>query len=204
MALASYTDLTASIQNWMYDRPDLAPMCGDFIAMAENALNDVLRTRSQLTTVTLSLDASGQVAIPEDYLSFRQVTALTNPRRPLSLVAPSYRDAEMPYRMAGDPTYFTIDDGVMTVLPLTSSQIEFSYFAKIPALSEANMTNWLLEKNASLYLYGACKQAAIFIGDMERLNTMSAAYREALNSFTASEEFAMYSRTSARASGPTP
>lgn len=204
MALASYTDLMASIQNWMYDRPDLAPMCGDFIALAENDLNQALRTRNQLRTEVLTLDVEGQADIPDDYLAYRQVTALTNPRRPLSLIAPSYRDAELPYRVAGDPTYFTIDGGKVTVLPLSFSQIEFNYFAKIPALTNSNMSNWLIEANSSLYLYGACKHAAIFIGDQDRSNTMASMFNTLLNDFKGSEELAMYSRASARASGPTP
>ncbi|WP_455296456.1 phage adaptor protein [Brucella pituitosa] len=204
MALSSYDDLVSSIQNWMFDRPDLAPMCGDFIALAEGELNQELRTRQQLTTTALTLDASGTATLPVDYLSFREVVALTNPRRVLELAAPSYRDQEMPYRIAGDPKYFTIDGGIITVLPLTSSQIEISYFAKIPALSTEEPQNWLLDKFPNIYLYAACKQAAIFIGDSDRTNTMGSAYQAALNQFKASEEFAMYSRASARASGPTP
>lgn len=204
MALASYTDLMASIQNWMYDRPDLAPMCGDFIALTEGELNQELRTRSQLTTVTVTPDENGTASLPEDYASFRQVTAQTNPRRPLSLVAPWYRDAEMPYRMAGDPTYFTIDGGTITILPLTSSNVEISYYAKIPPLSDTNTSNWLLAAYPNIYLYGACRQAAIFIGDTDRESRMERAYANALSSFKASEELAMYSRASARASGPTP
>lgn len=204
MPLSNYNDLKASIQNWMYDRPDLAPMCGDFIALTEGDLNQVLRTRIQLKTVTVTPDANGSANLPDDYASFRQVTALTNPRCPLSLVAPSFRDAEIPYRAGGYPSYFTIDGATITVLPLTSSNVEISYYAKIPALSDANTTNWLLAAYPNIYLYGACRQAAIFIGDSDRESRMERAYANALNSFKASEELAMYSRASARSNGPTP
>ena len=204
MALASYNDLVASVQSWMLDRSDLAPMCGDFIALAEGDLNQQLRTRQQLTTVALTLDSNSQANLPEDYLALRQVTALTNPRRPLSVVAPSYADAELPYRLAGDPAYFTIDGETLTVMPTTASNIEFSYWAKIPALSVDNQTNWLLKKFPNIYLYGACMHAGFFIADSERTVGMATMFRSQLDALMAAEEMAMYSRAAARASGPTP
>lgn len=204
MALASYNDLVASVQSWMLDRSDLAPMCGDFIALAEGDLNQQLRTRQQLKTATLTLDGNGQYSVPDDYLAFRQVTALTNPRRPLALIAPSYADAEVPYRLAGDPSYFTIDGETLTVFPTTASNIEFIYWSKIPALSVDNQTNWLLRKFPNIYLYGACMHAGVFIADPERTVGMATMFRSQLDALMAAEEMAMYSRAAARASGPTP
>ncbi|CAN7494467.1 hypothetical protein LJR231_003464 [Phyllobacterium sp. LjRoot231] len=204
MALASYDDIKTSIQNWMFDRPDLANACPDFVTMFEGDMNRTLRTRHQLTTVTLTPDVNGNVALPDDYLEFRQVTALTNPRRPLSLVAPSYMDAKEPYHASGLPNFFTINGLTLTVLPLTTSDIQFIYYAKIPALSDTMTTNWLLDRYPNLYLAGSLKYAAMYIGEPERMQTMGAAFSGMLQAFMNDEKKALYSRASMRVSGPTP
>lgn len=200
MALSSYDDLVSSIQNWMFDRPDLASMCGDFIALAEADMNQKLRTRNQLKTAALTVDGAGKASLPSDYLSFRQVTMSNDPNRNLELVVPPFSLGHI----SGLPRYFSIDGGTMSVMPASSDGVQFIYYAKIPPLSQSNPTNWLLEKAANLYLYGSCKHAGIFMGDETRTQAMGNMFASVLGDFLASEELAMYSRVSMRASGPTP
>lgn len=204
MALASYDDIRTGVQNWLFDRPDLASMCPDFISLFEGDMNRTTRTRHQLTNVTLTPDVDGKADIPEDYLEFRQVTALTNPRRPLSLVAPSYMDAAVPYPAQNCPAFFTIDGSTITIKPYTTGGVEFIYYAKIPSLGDAMPSNWLLQRYPNLYLFGACKYAALYIGDQERLSTMGQAFAGQLQAFLDDEKRASYSRASMRISGPTP
>lgn len=204
MALSSYADLKASIQAWMFDRGDLATEAGDFIALCEAELNRVLRTRRQITITTLTLDGDSRAALPADYLEFRRVTALTAPRRTLDLVAPNYRDDVYPFRHSGFPSVFTIDGDGILVLPATTADIEFEYFAKLPALSESNTTNWILEQLPNVYLYGSLKHAAIFIGDEGRTQQMGSLFSSLLDALVTSERGAMWSRGNARVNGATP
>lgn len=204
MALATYDDIKTSIQQWMFDRPDLATVCPDFVTMFEGDMNRTLRTRHQLTTVILTPDVNGQATIPDDYLEFRQVTALSNPRRVLSLVAPSYMDAAVPYPQQNCPAFFTIDGSTITVKPYTTSDVQFIYYAKIPALSDLMPSNWLLARYPNLYLAGSLKYAAMYIGEPERMQTMGSAFSGMLQAFLDDEKRASYSRAAMRISGPTP
>lgn len=204
MALNNFDALRASIQSWMFDRADLAPLAADFIALCEGDLNRVLRTRRQLCTVILMPDGDGKIALPPGYLEFRQVTALTSPRRALEMVAPSYADNEIPFRSAGAPTYFSVDGGTMTILPKTAADIELSYFARLPALSEDMPTNWLLTEFPNIYLYGSLKHACLYIGDAERAATMGNMFNGLLQPLIEDERMAMYARAGTRRSGPTP
>src|SRR6188768_2969249 len=204
MAITSYSDLKSSIQSWMYDRSDLATEADDFVALCEAEMNQVLRTRRQITITELTLDSDSRAALPTDYLEFRRVTALTSPRRTLDLVSPNYRDDTYPYRHSGFPTVFSIDGDGILVLPATTSSIEFEYYAKIAALTEANQSNWLLEQFPNLYLYGSMKHAAIFIGDVARMQQMGSLFSGLLDALVVSDRGATMSRGNSRVNGPTP
>ena len=204
MSLSSYSDLKSSIQSWMFDRSDLATEAADFVTLCEADLNRVLRTRRQLTIATLTLDANSRVALPTDYLEFRRVTAMTTPRLTLDMVTSDYRDAFYPYRESGFPAVFTIDGDGILVLPATTADIEFEYYAEIAPLPEAAPSNWLLEKFPNIYLYGSLKHAAIFIGDDGRTQAMGSMFNGLLDALVSSERGAMWSRGNARVHGPTP
>lgn len=204
MALASYTDLKSSIASWMYDRQDLATSAADFITLCEGDLNRVLRARRQLTTTTLTLDANSQAILPADYLEFRQATALTSPRRPLAAVTPNYVDSAYPFRHSGYPSIFTIDGSTMMVLPATTADIEIKYFAKIPALSDGNPTNWLLTDFPNIYLYGSLKHAGLFIGDESRTQAMGSLFNGLLDALVTAERGSIWSSGNARVNGATP
>jgi hypothetical protein len=204
MALASYGDLKSAISSWMFDRTDLDGQAGDFVSLCEGDLNRVLRTRNQLDKATLTLDTDASADLPDDYLEFRQVTALTTPRRILSEVAPSYRDQVYPFRSGGLPSVFTIDGSTMTVLPSTTSSIELEYFAKIAALSEDEPSNWLLEKFPNIYLYGSLKHAAVFMGDNDRMQSCGAMFAGLLDALVKDERAALWSRGQMRSAGVTP
>lgn len=204
MALSTYNDLKSSIASWMFDRQDLLATSADFIALCEGDLNRVLRTRDQLSSSTLVLDSESKAAIPDDYLEFRQVTALTSPRRPLSLVGPDYLDAVHGNRAAGVPGVFTILGGNIIVMPLTTADIDFSYYAKIPALADDNQTNWLLAKFPNLYLYGSLRHACVFIGQQDRAQVFGQMFNGELSGLVTDDRMAMNARTNARIRGCTP
>lgn len=204
MALASYSDLKSSIQSWMYDRSDLATVIGDFISLCEGDINRVLRAREQITTTTLTLDSDSTADLPDDYLEYRSVVALTTPRVPLDPVSPGYRDDSYPYRSASCPEVFTIDGTTLMVLPATTADIELEYFAKVPALSEVNATNWLLTKFPNIYLYGSLKHAAVFIGDDNRMQNFGALFNGLMTALVKAEAGGLWSGGVAKVRGATP
>ena len=55
MALTTYTELKASIADWL-NRSDLTAAIADFISLAEAQIERTLRTRQMLTRTTLTVD----------------------------------------------------------------------------------------------------------------------------------------------------
>ena len=52
--------------------------------------------------------------------------------------------------------------------PINDAALELDYFAKVPALSGAVASNWLLAAHPDLYLFGALVEAEMFGANDER------------------------------------
>ena len=204
MALDSYSSLKSSIADWLQGRTDILTTVDDFIDLAEAEFNRVMRVREMEATATLTLDGDGEATLPADYLAWRTVTALTDPRREVEYSTPSYIEDTYPDRPSGYPEVFTIRGSTILVAPITSSSIRFDYYQKIPALSDANTSNWLLAKMPGLYLHMSLKHAAIYLDEDALAQRYAALANSDLTALTSDDWSSRFNRASMRVSGPTP
>lgn len=168
MSIASYSDLKSAITNWFLGRSDLASNVGDFIALTESYFNLKLRCREMETVVSLT-PASNVCTLPADYLEYKRVVEEVSPRRRLAYITEDAADALYPFRQSGLANHFTIIGNALTALPLSTNNIELTYYAKVPALSDTATTNWLLAHSPNLYLHGCLFYAAEFVRDDEQM-----------------------------------
>jgi len=166
MPLQTYTDLATAIGNWL-QRSDLAALLPNFVQLFEAAANRRLRVRQQEATVALT-PASGVVALPSDYLTWRRLTWTGNPRQELSYAEPSWLQAAYPDVPTDIPRVFTIEGGNIRTMPLDpgNTALELVYFQQIPSLA-ANSTNWLMSAHPDLYLFGALTEAQAYTVNAE-------------------------------------
>ena len=84
--------------------------------------------------------------------------------------------------LTGTTRYYTQINGAFQVLPAPSSAITYDlrYYAKIPALSSTNASNWLLLKSPDLYLYSSLLGATVFLKDDDRLADVGQGARNAI------------------------
>src|SRR5947207_3353898 len=108
MTIATYSDLQTAVGNWL-DHSLFAARVPDFIALFEAAANRRLRVRQQEALASLTPASDGTVALPADYLAWRRVTWIGQPRNELEFVHPSYFQAVFPTRPADVPRFFTIE-----------------------------------------------------------------------------------------------
>jgi len=173
-----YASLQASIASWLA-RADLTSAIPDFIALGEAAINRDLRVHRMLKTVTRNValyagapltfqgglityvvDDDGRMPLPADYLEMLGVSELKNGRTiPL------------------DNRHFMVDADTIR-FNTKSGASEFSYWARIPPLSEAAPQNWLLSREPGIYLYSALVEAAPYIQDDARTAIWSAKLSE--------------------------
>lgn len=184
MTIATYSDLQASVANWL-NRSDLAANVPDFIALAEDMLNGDLKTRSMEAKVTLSSIAGTKtVALPSDMLEMRRLQVLGTYNQPLSYRSPDELSIDYADNRVGQPIVFTVVGSNVELAPIPDAvySLELTYQQRIPALSDINTTNWLLTAWPSAYLYGALIAAEPFLKNDERLPIWQAMYQQAVES----------------------
>jgi hypothetical protein len=182
MALTTYTELKASVADWI-NRDDLTAVIVDFISLAEAQIERTLRTTQMIVRATASIDGEYS-AVPADFLETRTVKLNTNPIQPLQFETVDSLDSlRTQYTAPGRPQYFGIVGTQIRVVPVpdTTYTAELIYYGKLTKLSSANATNWLLTSSPDIYLYGALLQGAPYLQNDERIQTWATLYERGLN-----------------------
>jgi hypothetical protein len=163
-----------------------------------------LRTAAMETAGTLTLDANGEATLPTDYLEWRFAISTTSSAvAAIEPMTPGQITDRYSTTAGGIPGDFTITGSKVRVRP-TASSISFVYYAKIPALTDAATTNWLITAAPNVYLYGSVLQAAIFQDDATRIGQFTPLFVSAVGGLNSSDKGARWGRSVARVRGPTP
>jgi hypothetical protein len=190
MALTTYTELKASIADWL-NRTDLTTTIPDFISLAEAQIERTLRTRQMIVRANASFD-SEYGAVPADFLETKSLKLTsTNPLTPLSFLSIDDMDAARShYTASGRPRFFSVVGGQFRISPTPDATYtaELIYFAKLAKLSSTVASNWLLTSSPDIYLYGSLLQAAPYLQDDARIQTWATLYERALNDLRTADD----------------
>jgi len=160
MAITNYSELQTSVMSWLSRTGDtnLTNLVPDFITLAEASFNRILKTRQMETSDSLT-PSSGLVTLPTDYLELRRIYIDTDTPIELEYLPPEQFYVKFPIltnSSISPSRYYTIEaDQIRLSDEVTTNDIKILYYAKIPALSVSNTTNWLLTAHPDLYLAGA-------------------------------------------------
>lgn len=206
MPLANYTELQEAVVRFAMRTGDdeFENSVPDFIALLESILNHgatdqaPLRTADMEESATLSL-VDGAATLPADYLETRSVTA--GHYGDLTLITPS--EAATRFASGGYGPFYTIKGRELRSYA-QSDTVGLDYYEKIPALSNANPTNWLLTKAPNVYLYGSLLQSAPFMMDDGRMATWSQLFTQSMGGVIGSDMTARWARAATRVRGATP
>lgn len=189
MAITTYSQLKSAVANWL-NRSDLDSVIPDFIALAEAQFNRTVRHRKMVTRSQSTLSGA-YTNFPADWLQTIRFQLNTNPVTPLLFVTPEQAlEESMVYSAGQQPLFYTTVGQQFQVVPApdTTYDTELLYYAKIPALSDSNTTNWLLTESPDLYLYGALIQSAPYLKEDERINTWAGIYQKLLDDMMLADE----------------
>ncbi len=193
MAIDSFASLKSSIAAWAV-RTDFTAVIPDFITLAESLFNngdakmevEPLRLREMETAAT-STPSSGDITLATDFLEMRRVTLQSNPKRVLEYAPPDWLDGAYTTTTSGDPSFYTIVGSTLSIRPTSTSSLQYLYYAKIPALSDSNTTNWLLTKSPNAYLFGSLYFLEIYARNPEGAVAMGTLLGHALAGLTGSD-----------------
>ena len=181
MALANYTDLQATVANYLH-RSDLAAIIPDFITLAEKRINGDLNARLQDTVSTLATVAGATtVALPSDMIDMRSLVLLSSRNTVLDYLTPDQFNTQYAFQISGSPRSFTVIGGAIYLGPIPDSAygLQITYRAALPSLA-TNGTNYLMTQYPAVYLNATLCEALDYIRDLEKLPVWQAKYKESL------------------------
>lgn len=195
MALASYTDLLASVASWM-NRTDLTSVIPDFVTIAESRIARDLRLRNQLTSGTLTTSTTTRsVALPTGFLEFASVNIDGTPDTICTYVTPEHLDAKYPQDgYSGKPIVYAIEGGFIQFGPTPDAAytVNVDYFTRFGALASSS-TNWLLTNHPNVYLSACLAQGCLFTMNQEGAAQWNAIYRSEVADLQKDDDIALHS-----------
>jgi hypothetical protein len=180
MAISTYSELKTAIANFL-NRDDLTDIIPTFISLAEAQLARDMRSWRQEKRVETTLDERYE-ALPGDFLEGRRFILGTGEQlRPIA--SEDMAEMRASNSTAGKPVYFYLsaDQIEFYPTPTGTETLDMVYYARIPALSDAEPTNWLLTNYPDVLLYGALVHTAGYLMEDARFQTWATLYQSALN-----------------------
>lgn len=156
MALTDYNELQSSIADYIM-RPD-APV-KSFIALAERDVAPSVRHYLQEKSVTLT-SAANAVTLPADFQEARRIVIDGVLAKPVSAYAPNVGSGEIGYFQRGN-TYNIVPEQT------ANRSVEIIYYGRVPALSDAANTNWLLTNFPDVLFHAALVRAYRWLKDKD-------------------------------------
>jgi len=195
MALSTYSEIKSTVADYL-NRADLTAVLPSFVTLAEAKFNRELRTRDMLTRVQTTSDDE-YVSLPTDFLQHYSLELdAASAQPPMDYIGPQEAKVlKAQNRTASTTYYYTVIDGAFEIIPAPGSDLDLRmvYYAKIPALSDSNTTNWLLTKSPDLYLYSALLEASPYLKDDDRVQLWAAARQQVMDAMNLESERAMRS-----------
>ena len=192
MSITTYAELQSAVADFL-NRDDLTSVIPTFIALAQASMDRDIRHWRQEKRVETTLDEQYE-NFPNDFLEIQEMS-LTDGTR-LEMVSVAFmQERKAESIAAGKPRYFrvTADQFEFYPKPDASYGLSMQYYARTPALSATNTSNWILTYAPDAYLYGTLAQAAPYLGEDNRIQIWAALYQNAIEGLRRDGERGKYS-----------
>ena len=205
MAIASYTDLVTSVQNWSAltgtaytDRIDeIIGLCEQRICYGDETVgNDPLRVRGMEATSDLSISTQS-TSLPTGFLESRGLYLNTSVKGAMPYYPPDrfWESVVGAQSTTGQPAIYTIEGDNIVVAPSPDATYtgKLLAYTKPTGLSASNSTNWIITNAPSVYLYGCLLEQAIFDKNDTEIKKQGGLFKGAINSLNTQDRRARYS-----------
>ena len=180
MALATYTDLKASVADFLH-QSNMTSQIPDFIKLCETELNNLLSVRMMEQTDTLACVVSSRnIALPTGFLSPIDLWVAADTSSVRQWITPLGADNIPNNVSSAFPRAWTID-GSNILLDSPADVAYPAYFRYRKGFDLAtDSTNWLLTNFPNVYLYGTLMQAAPYMLEDPRIQTWQMFYERGI------------------------
>lgn len=176
MAITTYAELKTAIADFL-NRDDLTAVIPTFISLAEAQIARDVRHWKQEKRVTTAVDERYE-NLPNDWLEIKLV-ALTTGKMLQTISASEMAQRREGSNASAEPRYIrmTADQIEFYPTPSAATDISMLYYARIPALSDTDTSNWLLTDAPDVLLYGSLLHSAPYLTDDQRAAVWGALYQ---------------------------
>jgi hypothetical protein len=193
--IANYGELRQALSDYVNHR-NLSQALPRIVKMAEDRLNQKLRTRYQITSGTLTF-ADGVTTLPADFLEMIDLFGVNGTTYRSGPTSDAQRFGSMWSR-------YSIAGGNITIKGYSGDRT-INYYARIPTITGSSAdTNWLLDGFPDVYLYAVGVEAAKFLRDLDLVQISKSLLDDALMGLRVDDERARWSNTTVRVQGLTP
>lgn len=194
MALGTYGGLKTAIASWMMDSGSVvdSTVAADIVTLSQALFNSRVRCREMITTADLT-PTSNVCTLPTNYAQWIRVVEKASIRRPLEHITPDQADQRYASRPSGLGCHFMLVGSSLTVLPLSSNDVELTYYQRLAAFSADEDYDWLLTRYPHIYLCAGQMFAAEFLkdsGEYAKHAQALSAYVDFLNGQDSAAQFA--------------
>jgi hypothetical protein len=187
MAITTYAELKSAIADFL-NRDDLTSVIPTFISLAEARIARDLRHWKQEKRAITLIDERYE-NLPSDWLEVIKVRH-TDGGIIQTLSASEMEKLRASEPTSGKPRYMCMGSGQIEFYPTPDTEYEISitYYARIPALSDAEPDNWLLLDAPDALLYGSLINSAPYLADDARSQIWGALYNSAIEGLNIENE----------------
>jgi hypothetical protein len=176
VSITTYAELKTSIADFL-NRDDLTSTIPTFISLGEAQIARDVRHWKQEKRVTTSVDERYE-NLPNDWLELKFVSLTTGAM--LETVSPSNM-ADMRARSdtPGTPKYvrMTADQLEFYPTPSAATDVSMLYYARVPSLTDAAPTNWVLSDAPDILLYASLMHSAPYLAEDARVQIWGSLYQ---------------------------
>ena len=204
MALDTYANLKASIQDWSH-RSDVTALVDDFIDLAEEEMFKYLELKDMEARANPTTEPTTRfVALPTGYIKPRRMK-LTISGNSVDIRYATPESMQI-VNSSGKPKFFTVTSQIeFDRVPDGSYTTEFQYYKKLTALSSGNTTNAVLTDFPSIYLFGGLWALNLWAADEDKAEFYYAKFRQAISSANEQHKKGRYGPApTLKVEGPTP
>lgn len=188
MALTNYTELQASIANWMH-RTNLTGDIPEFITLAEARIRALLTSRlQQEVSPILTVAGVEYVTMPNSALNIRSLS-IPSVMPTIDYMAPNIFNEQFGMGDAGVPRCYTVIGELIYLGPTPDAvyTIHAALSSEFDSLSGSVASNPLLAKWPNVYLWGALTEASKFCRAQDWLAGFNSDFLQAMDSVNTRE-----------------
>jgi hypothetical protein len=182
--ITDYASLQSELQSWLWNRSDVVARIPVFIQLCEAQMNRRLQARLSIARLAITISAE-TLAVPSDFAGPVSILLQSDPLSELDFVTPdglNLRQNGADATLGGNPDSFTVEGANFRFYPIPGAPVAalLTYRQKIAALSNTNISNWVLANHPDAYLYGALMQSAPWLRDDPRIAIWEQAFGQIL------------------------